>query len=88
MVDKQEKEVIKSDEIIKRGKVSVDEPPSQMLKTKAALVIAIAALVIGVGFLIAALWMADNELKVWATGLISLVVGAAIGFVFSSSTSS
>ena len=44
------------------------------------------ALLIGVAFLIAALSIEDTELKSWATGLISLVVGAAIGFVFSNNS--
>jgi hypothetical protein len=34
-------------------------------------------------FLAVSLWSHDDELKTWATGLISLVVGAALGYAFS-----
>ena len=79
-------EVIESDDIIKPGDVSRVETPGDILRIKAAACIAGAALLIGVGFLTAALQMNDTDLKSWATGLISLVVGAAIGFVFSGSS--
>lgn len=77
-------DIINSDDVIKPGKVEVDPNP-ELIKVKAAVVIALAALLIGSVALCIALKLSDNELKTWATGLISLVVGAAIGFVFSSS---
>lgn len=75
-------EVIDSDDVIKPGDVSRVETPGDIIRIKAAAWIAGAALLIGVGFLVAALGMNDTDLKSWATGLISLVVGTAIGFVF------
>ena len=76
-------EVIDSDAVIKPGDVVRVETPGDIIRIKSAAWIAGAALLIGVGFLIAALAMSDTDLKSWATGLISLVVGTAIGFVFS-----
>ena len=76
-------EVIDSDDVIKPGDVVRVETPGDIIRIRAAAWIAGAALLIGVGFLTAALQMNDTDLKSWATGLISLVVGAAIGFVFS-----
>jgi hypothetical protein len=52
-------------------------------KIIAAISISGASLVLGFVSLIIAVWIDDNELKTWATGLISLVVGTAIGFAFS-----
>jgi len=52
------------------------------LRIKVATAISGAAVIIGVGFLITSLYYNDPELKTWATGLISLVVGASIGFIF------
>ncbi|MES0127249.1 hypothetical protein [Mesorhizobium sp. M0029] len=78
-------DIISSEDVIEPGKVEVDPDP-ELIKVKAAVAIAAAAILIGVGFLIVSICIVDNELKSWATGLISLVVGAAIGFVFSSSS--
>ncbi len=81
--DGKKPEVIVSDDLIKPGDVSRVETPGDLIRIKVAGWIAGVALLIGTLFLIAALWINDTELKSWATGLISLVVGAAIGFVFS-----
>ena len=77
-------EVIKSGDVIRLSDVTRVETPGDIIRIKAAGWVASAALLIGVVFLSVALSMDDTELKSWATGLISLVVGAAIGFVFSS----
>lgn len=61
---------------------SVDEPSPEYVKVVAAKQIALCAIGIGVVFLGLSLWLKDSELRSWATGLISLVVGAAIGFIF------
>ena len=79
----QRREVIDSGDVIRPGDVTRVETPGDIIRIKAAAWIAGAAVLIGVGFLIAALWMNDTDLKSWATGLVSLVVGTAIGFVFS-----
>lgn len=60
------------------------ETPGELLRIKAAAWIAGGALLIGALFLGAAVYLDDAELRTWATSLISLVVGTAIGFVFSS----
>jgi len=74
-------EQISSVELIPEGGVR----PSRLdeVKTISALIIAGVALLIGVLFLGVGLYSDDKELRTWATGLISLVVGAAIGFAFS-----
>ena len=79
-------EVIESGDMIKPGDVGRVETPGDIIRIKVAAWIAGVALLIGVAFLIAALSIDDAELKSWATGLISLVVGAAIGFVFSNNS--
>ena len=84
--DGKKPEVIFSDDLIKPGDVSRVETPGDIIRIKVAGWIAGVALLIGTLFLIAALWTDDTELKSWATGLISLVVGAAIGFVFSNNS--
>lgn len=74
-------EQLSSDEIIPRHQVAgIDD-----LKAKWALILSGCALLIGVVFLITAICMKDAELRTWSTGLISLVVGAALGFAFSNS---
>ncbi len=78
---------IRSDDIMPPGAVSDVAVKTEVLKTKAAIAISAASLLIGTIFLGAALYFGDVELKAWATGLISLVVGAAIGFVFGNSAS-
>lgn len=78
--------IIESDDVLKPGSVGNVESPGEMLRIKAAAGIAAASLLIGVIFLIASLFNQDKELQVWASGLISLVVGAAIGFIFSGGT--
>lgn len=84
--DVESPEVIVSDDLIKPGDIRRVETPGDLIRIKVAAWIAGVALLIGVGFLIAALSADDAELKSWATGLISLVVGAAIGFVFSNNS--
>ena len=81
-------EIIDTTDVIKPGGVGGVESPGEIIRIKAAVCIAGAALLIGVAGLAAALFLGDSELKAWATGLISLVVGAAIGFVFSGSSNS
>lgn len=77
-------EIINSGDLIKKGQIV--ESPTHILKVKAALWIAGAAVIVGVIFLVAALCLKDVSLQSWATGLISLVVGTAIGFVFGGNT--
>ena len=84
--DAKKPEVIDSDDVIRPGDVSRVETPGDIIRIKAAAWISGAAVLIGVAFLTAALLMNDTDLKSWATGLISLVVGTAIGFVFSSNS--
>ena len=74
-------EIINSGDVIEPGNVAGFETPGDMLRIKASAIISGAALFIGVGFLVWALLANNSELQTWATGLISLVVGAAIGFV-------
>ena len=81
--EKSAREIIRADEVIEPGGVTRVETPGELLRIKASVIIASASLLIGVSFLIAALALDDTVLKSWATGLISLIVGAAIGFVFS-----
>ena len=74
------KKTIEVDELFRPG--SVDEPSPEYVKVVAAKQIALWSIGIGVVFLGLSLWLKDSELRSWATGLISLVVGAAIGFIF------
>ena len=78
-----EPEQIESTEILPTGRVTIEEKPSDIIRIKGALWIAGASVFLATVFLVAALFLKDRELMTWATGLISLVVGAAIGFVFS-----
>ena len=55
----------------------------EIIRVRAGAWIAGGALAIGTLFLVISLFLRDAELRTWATGLISLVVGTAIGFVFS-----
>ena len=73
---------IRSDDIMQPGTVAEVAIKTEALKAKAAIAISSASLLIGTAFLATALYIKDAELKAWASGLISLVVGAAIGFVF------
>ncbi|MCH8686481.1 hypothetical protein [Pedomonas mirosovicensis] len=73
--------IIQSEEVIKPDGVTEDR--GELIRVKAGALIAGGALAIGTAFLIIALYLGDTELRAWATGLISLVVGTAIGFVFS-----
>lgn len=75
--------IIQSDEVIKPDSVAEDR--QELIRVRAGAWIAGGALAIGTAFLIIALYLRDAELRAWATGLISLVVGTAIGFVFSNS---
>jgi hypothetical protein len=79
-------EKIDSDELITRGSVAETDP--NVLKLKVSLWISGGALAVGFISLLIAVKINDQELKTWATGLISLVVGTAIGFAFSSSNKS
>jgi hypothetical protein len=74
-------EQLTSTEIVPPG--SVGPFDVEQMKMLAALVISGLAVVIGFTALLIAVCYHDDELKTWATGLISLVVGAAIGFAFS-----
>lgn len=57
-------------------------PATEYLKVKTALIISSGGLAVGVLFLGLALYVENHGLQTWAMGLISLVVGAAIGYVF------
>lgn len=83
MAESGKPETIQSTEVIPRGKVSAVETRGDYLRIAVSASISAAALLIGVGFLATAIYLGDAELKTWATGLISLVVGTAIGFAFS-----
>lgn len=83
MVSNQKPEKIESRDILPTGRIDVDEKPSDLMRIKGALAIAGTSVILAAGFLIAALCLGNDELMTWSTGLISLVVGAAIGFVFS-----
>lgn len=74
-------EQISTFDVVPAGSVSPFDVEG--LKIKAAIGISGAAMVLGFVSLIIAVCTADSELKTWATGLISLVVGTAIGFAFS-----
>lgn len=75
-------EQIESREIVPTGSVDVEEKPSDTWRILGALIIAGCAIFLGAMFASIALWVDNSELLTWATGLISLVVGAAIGFLF------
>jgi len=75
-------EQIDSREIVPTGAVAVEEKASDTWRIIGALIIAGCAIVLGTLFAGVALWVDNSELLTWATGLISLVVGAAIGFLF------
>jgi len=79
-------QIIQSDEVIKPD--SVVENRGELIRIRAGAWIAGGALAIGTVFLMIALYLRDAELRAWATGLISLVVGTAIGFVFSKTSRS
>jgi len=70
---------IRSDDIMQPGTVA---EVTEVLKKKAAILISSASLLIGTVFLGIAIFIGGAKLKAWASGLISLVVVAAIGFVF------
>lgn len=79
-----DREIIETTNEIELGAVVIEKATDKM-RVLAAAIIAGASLLLGSVFLATAIYTADNELRTWATGLISLVVGAAIGFIFSSS---
>ena len=81
-------EIIQSDRIISPGSISRFETRGDIIRIKVAASISGAALLVGVVFLGFAIWIKDSDLQSWATGLISLVVGTAIGFAFSSNNRS
>lgn len=74
-------EQITSTEVVPPGSIGPGEV--DRWKNIAAISISGAALFLGFVALVIAVWIKDSELKTWATGLISLVVGAALGFAFS-----
>ena len=82
-----DREVITVDQLLARSSVLSVKDEIDHMRVKAAVIIAGAAVFIGVVFLGIATAFNDEELKAWATSLISLVVGAAIGFIFSGSNS-
>lgn len=77
-------EQISSTEVVPPG--SIEPFDVEKWKILAAITISGAALLLGFVALIIAVYIDDSELKTWATGLISLVVGAALGFAFSNTT--
>ena len=79
----QKPEQISSTEVVPPG--SINPIDVERLKMLAAIWISAAAVILGFVALIVAICTDDAELKTWSTGLISLVVGAAIGFAFSTS---
>ncbi len=79
------RETIDTDDVL--APASIRESKSDIIRTKAAAWISGASLLIGSVFLVVALVKSATELRAWATGLISLVVGAAIGYAFTSSSS-
>lgn len=79
--EKSKPEQISSTEMVPPG--SVNPIDVERMKMIAALVISATAVILGFAALVIAIWQDDAELKTWSTGLISLVVGAAIGFAFS-----
>jgi hypothetical protein len=81
-------EIIQSDSVISPGSVSRVETRGDIIRIMVAAWIPGAALFVGVGFLGLAIWIKDSDLQSWATGLMSLVVGTAIGFAFGSSNRS
>lgn len=76
-------EIIESDHVIRRSEVTDVEA----IKTKWSIGIAVAALVIGTGTLIAALYFNRPDLTAWATGLISAIAGSALTYGFNKSSS-
>lgn len=79
---KADREIIETTNEIELGAV-IMERATDKVRVLAAAIIAGASLLLGSAFLATAIYTADQELRAWATGLISLVVGAAIGFIFS-----
>ena len=77
-------EIIQSNAVVPPGAVSRVETRGDIIKIKVAAWISGAAVVVGIVFLSVAIWIEDSDLQSWSTGLISLVVGTAIGFAFSS----
>jgi hypothetical protein len=76
-------EIIKSDRVLRRSEVTdVDA-----IKTKWSIGIAVTALMIGTGALIAAVIYNRPELTSWATGLISAIAGSAITYGFNKTNS-
>lgn len=78
-------EQIKSDDLIPANSVSLVIARTEQMRVKAATVIAGAAVVVAAIFLVIGIFIDDTDLKTWAMGLISMVVGTAIGFVFGNS---
>ncbi len=76
------KDTIESLDVIESDSVTIPERDTDKMKVKAAVRITAASLLLGAAFLAVSIWVKDNELRAWATGLISLVVGASIGFLF------
>jgi hypothetical protein len=74
--------MIQSLDLIKLDSVVIPEKDTDRMKVKAAVAIAAASLLVGTVFLAVSIFVDDKELRAWATGLISLVVGASIGFLF------
>ena len=76
------KNTIESLDVIQTDSVAIPEKDTDRMKVKAAVAIAAASLFVGALFLAVSIYVDDKELRAWATGLISLVVGASIGFLF------
>ncbi len=81
-------EQLKSDDIIPVNAVSLVAVRTEQMRVKAAIGIAATAVVVATSFLLIGITMGDADLKTWAMGLISMVVGTAIGFVFGNGNTS
>jgi hypothetical protein len=73
-------EIIESSQILERGAVSRVETRAEIIRVKASMWFVGATLAIAVTILLLAVWQGRNDLQTWATGLISGISGAAIGF--------
>jgi hypothetical protein len=73
-------EIIESSEVLERGAVLRVETRGEIIRVKASMWFVGATLAIAVAVLLLAILRDRNDLQTWATGLISGISGAAIGF--------
>jgi hypothetical protein len=73
-------EIIESAQILERGGIIRVETRAEIIRVKASMWFVGATLAIAVAILLLAVWRDRNDLQTWATGLISGILGAAIGF--------